>query len=368
MSGRPLHVHFVNENIGGHATLHAHLRAALAARPEIEATHFDVPPRRGLERLVGAAVPGLARLDLDFQPLRAQLARSAIVRRHLSELEHLPDALHIYTQNAALLSIEHLRRVPTVVSTDATNRQNARLIPARRPTVFTGATVAATVPFERRVYAEARRLVAHSTWAADSIANYGVARAKIEVIPFGIAVCEELQRAPRNGPPRILFVGRSMERKGGWRLLRTWQSRLAATSRLTLVTLEPVAAPAGVEVRNDVRPGDGKLERILAESDVFALPTELDTFGYAILEAMAAGLPVVAPRRAAIPELVDDGVTGLLFPPDDDEAFARALETLVTDGEARRQLGDAGRRRVEERFDAQRTTAQLIDVIRDVSA
>lgn len=347
--------------------MHAHVRSALVEIPDVQATFFDAPPRHGVERLLGARVPGLASLDADLQPLRAELARSAIVRRHLSGLRDAPDALHIYTQNAALLSVGHMRRMPTVISTDATNRQNAYLIPARRPTRLTPLTVGATLPFERRALHAARRVVAHSKWAADSILTYGVNSQDVEVVPFGIAIPPSVAVRPERRP-RILFVGRSMERKGGRRLLRVWEMQLAASSELTLVTLDRVSPQPGVEVRNDVRPGDGKLDGILRESDIFVLPTDVDTFGYAILEAMAAGLAVVAPRHAAIPELVVHGATGLLVPPHDDAALAAALGRLVSDRDLRVGMGIAGRERVLECFDAKRTTAQLVEVLREVAA
>ena len=362
-----MRIHFVNENIGGHATMHAHVRSALVEIPEVEATFFDVPPRHGIERLLGARVPGLASLDADLQPLRAELARSAVVRRHLGGLPEPPDALHIYTQNAALLSVGHMRRTPTVISTDATNRQNAYLIPARQPTRLTPLALRATLPFERRALRTARRVLAHSKWAADSILGYGVDAKDVEVIPFGIAVPESVPHRPERRP-RILLVGRSMERKGGWRLLRVWETQLASASELTLVTLDRVSPQPGLGVRNDVRPADGKLAGILGDSDIFALPTDVDTYGYAILEAMAAGLPVVAPRHAAIPELVVDGVTGLLVPPHDDDALAAALARLVADRDLRVAMGTAGRERVLERFDARRTTTQLVEVVRDATA
>ena len=62
-----------------------------------------------------------------------------------------------------------MRRVPTVVSIDASNSQNAYLLPHRRPTRFTPLTVAAGRPWERRVFDAARAIVAHSTWAADAV-------------------------------------------------------------------------------------------------------------------------------------------------------------------------------------------------------
>lgn len=362
-----MRVHFVNENIGGHATMHAHLRSALADEGLVTASYFDVPPRHGLERLAGAAIPGLASLDADFQPLRAQLARSAVVRQHLTDLGEPQDALHLYTHNAALLSVGHMRRIPSIVSLDATNRQNAHNIPGRRPTAFTAATIAASVPFERRVYAAARRVVAHSLWCADSVLSYGVEGAKIEIVPFGITAPPQALPRPERPRPRIVFVGTSMERKGGWRLLDLWRRSLAGATELTLVTLEAVPPAEGLTVRNDVRLGDGKIETILADADIFAMPSAIDSFGYAVLEAMAASLPVVAVARGAIPELVADGETGILVAPGDDDAFAAALRSLASDAGARRELGAAGRRRFAERFDARKTTADLIDIIREAA-
>ena len=363
-----MRIHFVNENIGGHATMHAHIRSALAADPDVTATFFDVPPRGGVERAVGARIPGLGRLDLDFQTTRAQLARSAIARRHLSALDVKPDALHLYTHNVALLSSGHMRRTPSVVSLDATNRQNAYRIPGRSPTRFTPVSLASVVPFERRVYESARRVVVHSNWAADSVLSYGVDAGKVEVIPFGITVPPVIPRERDGDGPRIVFVGTSMARKGGWRLVELWQRALAESSRLTLVTMERVEPRPGLEVVNDVRPGDGRIETVLAGSDIFAFPGEIDSFGYAILEAMAASLPVVAPGQAAVPELVDDGVTGLVVPPGDDDALGAALERLVADRGMREEMGAAGRRRALARFDAQTTTDALVEILRDVAA
>jgi starch synthase len=362
-----MRVHFVNENIGGHATMHAHVRAALAEDESVAASFFDVPPRHGLERLAGARIPGLAQLDADFQPLRAQLSRSAVVRRHLSGLNEPPDALHLYTHNAALLSIDYMRRVPSVVSLDATSRQNAYRIPGRRPTRFTPLGVAGIVPLERRVYKTARRIATHSKWAADSVVSYGIDPAKIEVIPFGITVPEPKPRTRDDETPAIVFVGRSMARKGGWRLVDIWKQRLAESSRLTLVTMEDVAPAPGLEVLNDLRPGDGQIEEVLGRVDIFAFPSEMDPYGFAILEAMAAGLPVVAARQAAVPELVEDGVTGLLVPPHDDEALGNALKRLIDDPALGEELGSAGRARLLERFDARKTTAALVELLRDAA-
>jgi len=89
---------------------------------------------------------------------------------------------------------------------------------------------------------------------------------------------------------------------------------------------------------------------LLAASDVFVLASLWEGLGLVLLEAMAAGLPVVATEVSAVPEVVVDGVTGLLVPPSDPQALARAMETLAGDGSLRGRLGGAGRDRVREAF------------------
>ena len=84
--------------------------------------------------------------------------------------------------------------------------------------------------------------------------------------------------------------------------------------------------------------------------DIFVLPSVSEGLGLAAIEAMAAGRPVVATRVGGIPEAVRDGVDGLLVPPRDPEALARAIVTLARDEGLRRRMGEAGRRRAREEF------------------
>jgi glycosyltransferase involved in cell wall biosynthesis len=361
-------VHFVNENLGGHATMHRHLRTALEANAAVDPTYFDAPSPGLAHRVLRAPVPGLARLDLDLAPLRDQLVRAAVVARHLRGMAADVDVLHVYTQNAALLSTSTLRRVPSVVSLDATNRENAYRLPTREASRFTPTMMRPTLALEQRVYRSVRSIVTHSRWAADSVLTYGVDPKAIEVIPFGIPLGPVPAPRRDGGTPRILFIGATMARKGGWRLLEMWRRHLADRSRLVLVTREAVPLAPGLEVRGDIRPGDGRLDELLGTVDIFAMPGEIDAFGYALLEAMAAGLPVVAPRQAAVPEIVDDGQSGLLVPIGDDVAFCEALSRLISDASAREEMGRAGRARVRDRFEAAITTAALVDVLRAVAS
>lgn len=358
---------FVNENIGGNATMHLHMRRALEShQADISPTFLDVPPRGPLRRLLGAAVPGLSRLDIDLAPVRSQLALSAHVRRRLRPLADEADVLHVYTHNAGLLSTPLLRRMPSVVALDATTLQSTRLLPYRSPTRFTDASVQPAKMLERRVYDAADLIVAKSSWARRSlIEDYGVDERRIRVIPYGI----EIPSVPlvERREDQIAFVGRSMARKGGWLLIDAWRRSLRKDARLVVVTPEPVAPEPGLIVVNDLRAGDFRLFELLAASTVLAFPSTADTFGYAAIEAMAVETPVVAFDCGAIPEIVLQGRTGLLVEPGDGEALSAALGVLLADPLRARVLGAAARQRALATFDANATTAAVVALLHEVA-
>src|SRR5207245_5777728 len=97
-----------------------------------------------------------------------------------------------------------------------------------------------------------------------------------------------------------------------------------------------------------------RLDDLLARWDVFALPSREEAFGIAALEAMAAGRPVVATRVGGLPELIEDGLTGLLVPPDDPAALAAALARLAADPALRARMGQAARERAAACFPVER--------------
>mgnify|MGYP001561056856 CR=1 FL=1 len=102
---------------------------------------------------------------------------------------------------------------------------------------------------------------------------------------------------------------------------------------------------------------------LLPAFDLLVVPSiEREGFGLAALEGMDAGLPVVASRLGGLPEVLEDGRTGLLVPPGDARALAVAIERLLANPEERRALGAAGRRQVESRFRAALMTRRVEDV------
>ena len=98
---------------------------------------------------------------------------------------------------------------------------------------------------------------------------------------------------------------------------------------------------------------------LLGASDLLVHAALVEGFGYAVAEAMMAGIPTVASRVSSLPEIVDDGVTGILVPPDDVDALARAIDAYAGDPERRRRDGAAGRARARAEFDLERRTDEL---------
>jgi len=88
----------------------------------------------------------------------------------------------------------------------------------------------------------------------------------------------------------------------------------------------------------------------LSAIDIFVLPSLYEGLGVAVLEAMAAGKPVVASRVGGLPELVHDAVTGLLVPPKDSRALAEAIARVISQEGLARQMGERGRKRVLQHF------------------
>jgi glycosyltransferase involved in cell wall biosynthesis len=126
---------------------------------------------------------------------------------------------------------------------------------------------------------------------------------------------------------------------------------------------EPLAALAGRLGIRDRVVFAGRRDSVwpcLRAVDVAALAsTEREGLGIALIEAMAACRPVVASRLGGIPEVVEDGRTGLLVDPGDAAALAAALQELAADAERRRRMGEEGRRRFERRFTVARMMTRI---------
>jgi glycosyltransferase involved in cell wall biosynthesis len=108
------------------------------------------------------------------------------------------------------------------------------------------------------------------------------------------------------------------------------------------------------------------IPQILEASDVFVLSSRWEGLPYTIIEAMMAGLPVVATKVGGVPELVENGVTGFLVPPKDPETLAQALQKLIEDPELRKRMGRAGREKALREFTLDRMLHETERVYREV--
>lgn len=133
--------------------------------------------------------------------------------------------------------------------------------------------------------------------------------------------------------------------------------------------LEELAAPLGdrVQFLSDVP--HGQLGVLYGAADLFVHPAIWDEpFGMILTEAMAFGCPVVSTRAGGIPEIVSDGVTGLLVEPGDAQGLGEAIVRVLLDPALARKMGEAGRARVESDFTWDRTAARLSDLLSAVIA
>jgi glycosyltransferase involved in cell wall biosynthesis len=241
------------------------------------------------------------------------------------------------------------------------------------------ALLALQARWERRNVRAAERVIVPSRYSAAVAQDvYGVPAGVLAVVPEPIDLGEWRRRfaaatPPTSAAPTVLAVARMYPRKRLDDLLR---AAVALRTRIPHLRVRIVGeGPESARLRALARQlGLGDTVTFLGEiarqalaveyvgADCFCLPTVQEGFGIVFTEAMAAGLPVVACRAAAVPEVVEDGRTGLLVSPRSPEELGMALEKVLTSGALRRELGEGGRRRVEA-FDLDRVAARLLEAL-----
>jgi glycosyltransferase involved in cell wall biosynthesis len=311
--------------------------------PHVEVTVVGVD--RGVVEWLAARRRGSASVVLP--PVRNKLGVGAILA-HVRAVRRLrPDVLHAnlpatFTCQYGILA-GLLARVPVVVVEASPIGGDSRL--QRRLKRALSTRIAAHVAPGERSARTVEQVV-------------GLPAGSVRTIYNGVT---DTGPAPREHAGRGAVVGAlgRLSREKGMDVLVRALALLPVGTRAVVVgdgperaSLERLAAELGVTDRLELPGWEDDARARLATFDVLALPSRFEAFPLAILEAMLAGVPVVATDVGSVVEAVADGETGLLVPPDDPEALAATLERLLADGELRARFGRSARVRAELQFTA----------------
>lgn len=372
--GEPLRVLFLQSNDLG-ATSTSRLFERMAATCDgIESVHINMRTEV-LSRLAGA--------QGYLQGWRMAEAWAIHMSRWFDGPLRLDrfDVVLVMRQQRALALARARRRKgdgvpPYVIDIDATTIGSRRSFGLRHDWPDLDAWVG------RRAFADAGGIGCHSRWAADSVLNdYAIDPAKVFLyFPSTSAPLSEtaararsarlanlgaLARGEKGERLRLVFVGHDWERKGGHRLLGWHQERWKDRVELHVCSGK---APRDESAVNVFWHGGVDNKRLVGEvlpsMDLTVLPTVNDASPIALHEAVACGVAQIGSRLAGIPEIIEDGVTGLLCDPRDDRAFIAAVERLLNDPTMLVRMAEASLRKTDHKLSAAGWFAHLVRNLR----
>jgi glycosyltransferase involved in cell wall biosynthesis len=360
---------FANENTLGHTSYLPVFAAEFSRRPELGVEPLIVnatplPPR--LRWWGDPTVPLLRRWGLDLAFVRWRLAVSRNVRTQIDELRRRGriDVIVANTQSVALSLADHARELPLFVCLDATFEELARtpwFAPSRAGRALLHLNMLPLRRRERRLFAAADRLLPWSERVCGSLReDYGISGERVWVLPPSIK--SPPARQPRTQVrPQILFIGSAFERKGGPLVLECFRRHFVDRCDLHLVTRSHVPEERGVIVHRGITAGSEAWLRRWTEADVFVFPSQMETFGIVLLEALAFMVPVISSPAGAARNILDEGKAGWLLQHVTPEGLAVALrEALDRPDEARRRA-EHGRRWFETHFELASNSVRLMN-------
>jgi len=315
--------------------------------------------------------------DISFSP-RLTMELAALMK------EEKPDIVHTHGSLSGRMAAR-LRRIPVVYTKHGQVRAPNR----------SGIVPPPAGPFARFLNRVAARLLSDRVIAVSErvrreLEESGINPAMVTAIPNGIDLRPYRQRTRRpskvqvddpDGTERRSFLIGTLARLSPEKGIDTLidAAKIVVTSypsaRFVIAGAGPLEADLNKKVR-DLRlesyvrmPGFiDDVPGFLSGLDLYVLPSHAEGIGLAVIEAMAAGLPVVATRVGGVPEAVIDGVTGLLVPPRQPKALAQAIVRLLVDPDLARSMGASGRERAEAVFDAKAAAEKTLEVYKDVLA
>ena len=352
---------FVISQILGHAVHGERIRSQVMNDPEIRPHWMPIFPWTGFWR----GVPIVGR--------NLTLVSGLQARKQLRTCPAPLDVLYCHTQEAAVLLGSYMKRIPTILSMDATPANMDTFGQAYGHQVSSQGLERLKHRIVRRSFHLAAHIVTFSDWAKQSVVrDYLVPEERVTVNTPGVDLSLWSVNRPdvalEHRAARLLFVGGDFRRKGGEVLLRC-TAAAGVEWELDIVTRDPVDARGipNVRVHKGIKSGTEEHTALYRRADMFVLPTQGDCSPWAITEAMAMQLPVISTTVGAIPELVIHGETGLLVPPESPGALVDAIRSLAADPERRRAMGRAGRHRVERYFDGKQSYRELLACIKAIA-
>ncbi len=375
-------VAFVNGGILGLSAYAAWLRRTFTEARELHAEHFVLtegltPSERIIRRLMCQRLwpdpEGLANLDL--ARFRQELHAGVQARRRLLArgLAHF-DVLHFHRQATAYGSLDLMERLPAIVSIDCT--QICAMQDLTRP--LERWTLGFNVRRDREVFRRAAAIVSTSRWAAAEVRRDDPElKTPVRVLPPPVAIeafdeawiDERLVRARTGTRTHLLFVGGDFPRKGGYDLLSAWTAGgFHERAELTMVSDWPidVSNSPGVRIRPGIRGYTPEWLELWRSADIFVMPTRNEAFGLVYQEAAAAGVPAIGSDLNAVPEIIQDGRTGLLVKPRDQAALVGAIDRLLQSPVMRSEMGRAARDAIARQSAPEIHRQQLVDLVRTV--
>lgn len=286
---------------------------------------------------------------------------------------HRPEILHLHMPNPSVfwaLALPAARRLPWVI------HWHSDVVPSRHKLALRLAYPFYRV-FERAILERADVIVATSAPYLEASAALRPWRHKCRVVALGVDVARlpdipagEGDAAWSGQGLRVLAIGRLSYYKG----FETLVEAVAGATGMQLVLVGEgeerrrleqcwidAGRPAWVRLAGQL--DDTACLRLLASCDVFCLPSRerTEAFGIVLMEAMRYGKPLVAARieGSGVTWVAREGLNARLVPTEDVEALRRTLADLSEDAEARRTLGEAGRRRFQNEFDIRRVASEL---------
>ena len=182
------------------------------------------------------------------------------------------------------------------------------------------------------------------------IEDYEVDEEKVVTVYEGVNLEELPIFAKEYDKKIILFVGREFNRKGGPTLIKAFKEvkKEIKDAKMIIVGSLPLVKDENIIVKGYI--SRDELLRLYENASIFAMPSICEPFGLVFLEAMAYKTPCIGTTVDAMPEIIENGKTGFLVPPNDHKELADKLILLLEDENLMKRMGESSRRRVEKYF------------------